>query len=94
MATLIGSARSSVEMTRVLHYGRALAELAGDYVASTRALRTGALELGTVQAYVMFVGYPRSGHSIIGALLDAHPDAILEDRIASRAHLKGYGFET
>ena len=26
-----------------------------------------------LKAFVMFVGYPRSGHSIVGALLDAHP---------------------
>lgn len=30
-----------------------------------------------LQAYCMFVGYPRSGHSIIGALLDAHPDMLV-----------------
>jgi hypothetical protein len=30
-----------------------------------------------VQTYCMFVGYPRSGHSILGALIDAHPQAIM-----------------
>jgi len=25
----------------------------------------------------MFIGYPRSGHTIVGALLDAHPDVVL-----------------
>ena len=25
----------------------------------------------------MFVGYPRSGHSLVGSLLDAHPDAVI-----------------
>lgn len=30
-----------------------------------------------VGAYCMFIGYPRSGHSLIGALLDAHPDMII-----------------
>src|SRR5215207_7292340 len=25
----------------------------------------------------MFIGYPRSGHSLVGALLDAHPNAII-----------------
>jgi hypothetical protein len=28
----------------------------------------------TVQRYCMFVGYPRSGHSLIGALLNVHPN--------------------
>ena len=30
-----------------------------------------------VEAFVVFVGYPRSGHSIVGSCLDAHPDAIV-----------------
>ncbi|MEM1319712.1 MAG: sulfotransferase [Bacteroidota bacterium] len=30
-----------------------------------------------VEAYVMFVGYPRSGHSLVGSLLDAHPDIVI-----------------
>ena len=25
----------------------------------------------------MFIGYPRSGHSLIGSLLDVHPNAIV-----------------
>lgn len=29
------------------------------------------------ETLAQFVGYPRSGHSLIGALLDAHPDAIV-----------------
>ena len=27
--------------------------------------------------YTMFVGYPRSGHSLVGSLLDAHPDVVI-----------------
>ena len=30
-----------------------------------------------VSYFVMFVGYPRSGHTLIGSLLDAHPHAII-----------------
>ncbi|VAX25424.1 hypothetical protein MNBD_NITROSPINAE02-1151 [hydrothermal vent metagenome] len=30
-----------------------------------------------VKTYVMFLGYSRSGHSLIGALLDAHPDIVI-----------------
>ncbi|WP_263792014.1 sulfotransferase [Salinibacter sp.] len=30
-----------------------------------------------VDTYCMFVGYPRSGHSLIGALLDAHPHMVV-----------------
>lgn len=30
-----------------------------------------------VGTFVMFIGYPRSGHSIVGSCLDAHPDAVV-----------------
>ena len=30
-----------------------------------------------LQAYAMFIGYPRSGHSLVGSLLDAHPEAMI-----------------
>src|SRR4051812_27120158 len=30
-----------------------------------------------VRKYCMFIGYPRSGHSLIGSLLDAHSNAII-----------------
>lgn len=29
-----------------------------------------------VETYFMFIGYPRSGHSVIGSLLDAHPNIV------------------
>lgn len=31
----------------------------------------------TVEKYCMFVGYPRSGHSLVGSLLDAHPHIVM-----------------
>ena len=40
---------------------------AGAFVAANPAL----------QAFVMFIGYARSAHSLIGALLDAHPEMIV-----------------
>jgi len=33
--------------------------------------------LAGVESYCMFVGYPRSGHSLVGSLLDAHPQMII-----------------
>ena len=32
---------------------------------------------GDLQAFCLFMGYTRSGHSLIGAFLDAHPDSIV-----------------
>jgi hypothetical protein len=32
---------------------------------------------GDIAAYVTFVGYPRSGHSLVGSLINAHPEALI-----------------
>ena len=34
-------------------------------------------EYDAIGIYCMFIGYPRSGHTLIGASLDAHPNVIL-----------------
>ena len=34
-----------------------------------------------LQAYVMFIGYQQSGHSIIGSFLDAHPNAVVSHEL-------------
>ncbi len=36
-----------------------------------------------VQSYCMFVGYPRSGHSVIGRLLDAHPKIVIAHQLGA-----------
>jgi len=42
----------------------------------------------------MFVGYPRSGHSLVGALLDAHPDAVIAHELDALALIrKGFNRE-
>ena len=44
-----------------------------------------------IHTFVMFIGYPRSGHSIIGALLDAHPNVTISMEWNVLFHLKfGY----
>jgi hypothetical protein len=45
-----------------------------------------------VQAYCMFVGYPKSGHSLLGSLLDAHPNALIAHELDALRYLKaGFG---
>jgi hypothetical protein len=34
-------------------------------------------DLAAVERFLLFVGYPRSGHSIVGAMLNAHRDAVV-----------------
>ena len=42
----------------------------------------------TIQLYCMFVGYPRSGHSLVGALLDAHPDIVIAHELDALRHIR------
>ena len=30
-----------------------------------------------IEKFVLFIGYPRSGHSIVGSLMDAHPHVVI-----------------
>jgi hypothetical protein len=41
-----------------------------------------------VKTYCLFVGYPRSGHSLISSLIDAHPNAILAHRLNSLKYVR------
>lgn len=34
-----------------------------------------------LETYCMFIGYPRSGHSLVGSLLDAHPEMIIAHEV-------------
>ena len=38
--------------------------------------------VNSVDRFVFFVGYARSGHSIIGSFLDAHPNVVIADEYA------------
>lgn len=47
---------------------------------------------GDLETYCMFIGYPRSGHSLIGFLLDAHPSMIIAHELHVLKHINaGYG---
>lgn len=38
-------------------------------------------DLARVEQFCLFVGYPRSGHSIVGAVLNAHRDAVISHEL-------------
>ena len=47
-----------------------------------------------VKTFCMFIGHRRSGHSIIGSLLDAHPDIVLSDELHVLRRIKtGFSME-
>lgn len=48
--------------------------------------------LADIETYCMFVGYPRSGHSLVGSLLDAHPNMIIAHEADALKYLRaGFG---
>ncbi|HEX6292679.1 MAG TPA: sulfotransferase [Herpetosiphonaceae bacterium] len=57
------------------------ARIARDYVTSYYRARSERASFQTIATYCMFIGHARSGHSIMGALLDAHPNVILPDEV-------------
>lgn len=74
------------------HFGtptEALRRVAGLTADYPRSLWGGWREhtlLADLHAFCLFIGYPYSGHSLIGALLDAHPNVIL----ANEQHVLRY----
>jgi hypothetical protein len=45
-----------------------------------------------VKNYVMFIGYPRSGHTLVGFLLDAHPNVIVASQTSALRYFRhGFG---
>jgi hypothetical protein len=45
-----------------------------------------------VQTYCMFIGYPRSGHSLVGSLLDAHRNMVIAHELDALRYLAaGFG---
>jgi hypothetical protein len=43
--------------------------------------------LQKIRTYCMFIGYPRSGHTLIGSLLDAHPEIIVAQELGVLKYL-------
>lgn len=62
--------------------------LGADFVRS--AVTAGRHEhlFDTVEKYSMFVGYPRSGHSLVGALLTAHPDFVISHELDALKYVR------
>jgi hypothetical protein len=44
-----------------------------------------------LERFCLFVGYPRSGHSVVGSLLDAHPEMVIAHELHVLRYLR-YGF--
>lgn len=68
-------------------YAQEAGRLALRYAATTVAAHRQSALFDGVETYGMFVGYPRSGHSLVGSLLDAHPEAVVAHEAAALKHV-------
>ena len=51
------------------------------YVKSYRFARRTRADFKSIRTFCCFIGYPRSGHSLVEALIDAHPNATISHEI-------------
>lgn len=52
-------------------------DLPGAWLRSMRAARELRPLYEQIETYSMFIGHPRSGHTLVGSMLDAHPEAVI-----------------
>ena len=66
--------------------------LARDRVLSAGVGRRSASDLAGVERFVLFVGYPRSGHTLVASMLNAHPAIVIGHRLRVLSYLAaGFG---
>ncbi len=61
------------------------------YLRARRRAARDAVLFEPLERFCLFVGYPRSGHSLVGSLLDAHPDVAIAHELHVLRYLR-YGF--
>lgn len=64
-------------MKKLLDNSATALNLAKPFVTSKIRSRRSRHLFDDVRYYCMFIGYPRSGHSLTGSLLDAHPNMVI-----------------
>jgi hypothetical protein len=81
MRNVLAAYQIEADTTSVSVRAQRWLKLTRHYVTSYYKSRSEQALFQGVKTFCMFVGHARSGHSIIGALLDAHPDIILPDEV-------------
>lgn len=61
------------------------------FVQSWAETRSKGEEFASLKSYCMFLGYPRSGHSLIGSMLDAHPHMVISHELDAMLYFR-FGF--
>lgn len=66
---------------------RNLGRLPADWLKSRKFARQHTELFEQQRSFVFFVGYSRSGHSAVAAILDAHPEAVIADELGVLRYL-------
>lgn len=61
---------------------------AWQYLQSYLPSRRADAAFADARTFCMFIGYPRSGHTLVGSLIDAHPNAIVANELNIIGHVK------
>ena len=70
-------------------FGDAPADVAALLPVARSEAGTHAADFAAIERYCMFIGYPRSGHSVVGSLLDAHPDMVIAHELNALRFMEG-----
>jgi len=74
---LIPELRDYLVNARVVRTARQYATLLSDYITSGQESGRGDAAFASVHTFVIFLGIGRSGTTLLGALLDAHPNMVI-----------------
>jgi hypothetical protein len=66
-------------------------QLAYAFLRSAGAASFHPVDFSGIKSFCLFAGYPRSGHSYVGSVLDAHPNIVLAHEMAVLKYVP-YGF--
>ena len=71
------SSTKYLSASRTLKTSKALAARETDELSTHPFIPLSKQTVEDVEKFVFFIGYPRSGHSIIASLMDAHPNIVI-----------------
>ena len=66
-----------VSLTEELHHSQPILSFVSEEAHSLPVAEERFRLYDRVETFVLFIGYPRSSHSLVGAILDAHPEIVI-----------------
>lgn len=84
--------RDSVRNARIVRTLSDYTTLLSDYIEANRGLANEKVPFGSVHTCVMFLGVGRSGTTLVGALLDAHPNVVIANQQNTLKYLYPFAF--